>query len=262
MLFGPLVFRYRLHIAGSRSLRSSSSWMIRVWIAHPCFSCKTVHRLSLCIRVHVIRVRHFMSIIIEGIRRILTGGVFIDFWQDIWRKQRRLDAIRIDGTMPMYITHVANVCGVIYTVPSCIFKKIRSGYWNIPEERIEAVMKILNVDNFLVVKAGRDFETKEPVDIQDVVSSMEKNESYIYWMQRPAADVQTQVASVRINGRFYYLNMKLEKAIFRHVRLTKNFHNVEVLPDGTRKLRIPIRLFNEKLRTSNRFEVCHVHYLL
>jgi len=88
-----------------------------------------------------------------------------------------------------------------------------------------------------------------------MVQMMEKNEAYIYWLQRPDADVQTQVAAVKINGLLYGLNMRLEKAIFRHIRLTKNFCNVEVLPDGTRKLRIPQRLFHEKLRTSHRFEV-------
>jgi len=116
-------------------------------------------------------------------------------------------------------------------------------------------MKVVNVEEFNVVKAGRDLVTSDPFDMQSVATLMEKNESYIFWLQRPQADIQSQVAAVKINGTLYNPNMKLEKAIFRHIRLTKNFCNVEVLPDGTKKLRIPLRLFNEKLRTSNRFEV-------
>jgi len=116
-------------------------------------------------------------------------------------------------------------------------------------------MKVFKAEEFEVVKAGRDFVTSEPFDLHSVASRMEKNESYIFWMQRPEEGVASQVAAVKINGTLYNPNMKLEKAIFRHIRLTKNFCNVEVLPDGTKKLRLPVRLFNEKLRTSNRFEV-------
>jgi len=51
---------------------------------------------------------------------------------------------------------------------------------------------------------------------------------------------------------FYALSSKVEKAIFRSVRLTRDFRNYERLVDGTRKLVIPRRLFQEKLRTSRR----------
>ncbi len=52
-----------------------------------------------------------------------------------------------------------------------------------------------------------------------------------------------------MNGLFYALRSKVEKAIFRSVRLTSDFRNYERLVDGTRKLVIPRRLFQEKLRT-------------
>jgi len=55
-----------------------------------------------------------------------------------------------------------------------------------------------------------------------------------------------------VNGVYYALNSKFEKAIFRNVRLTRDFKSLERLVDGTRKLVIPRRLFYEKLRTSRR----------
>ena len=127
-----------------------------------------------------------------------------------------------------------------------------AGRWRAP---LATIMKALVAEDFEVVKAGKEFVAPEPLDVPVMVRLMEKNEAYIYWLQRPDADVQAQIAAVKINGLLYGLNMKLEKAIFRHIRLTKNFCNVEVLPDGTRKLRIPQRLFHEKLRTSHRLEV-------
>jgi hypothetical protein len=64
--------------------------------------------------------------------------------------------------------------------------------------------------------------------------------------------VEQQEACIRVNGMFYALSSKVEKAIFRSVRLTRDFRNYERLVDGTRKLVIPRRLFQEKLRTSRR----------
>ena len=133
-------------------------------------------------------------------------------------------------------------------------KNVRTaGRWRAP---LVTIMRALVAEEFRVVKAGKEFVAPEPLDVPAMVRLMEKNEAYIYWLQRPDGDVQAQIAAVKINGLLYGLNMRLEKAIFRHIRLTKNFCNVEVLPDGTRKLRIPQRLFHEKLRTSHRFEVC------
>lgn len=87
---------------------------------------------------------------------------------------------------------------------------------------------------------------------------MEKNESYIWWLQPNSGDLQSQIASICVNQKFYALNLRLEKVIFRHIRLTKDFVNVEFLEDGTEKLRIPRRLLREKLRTAMRAQVCEV----
>ena len=45
------------------------------------------------------------------------------------------------------------------------------------------------------------------------------------------------------------------KAVWRHVRLKKNFVNREVVPHIGTKLRIPVVLLVEKLRTQQRFNV-------
>ena len=41
-------------------------------------------------------------------------------------------------------------------------------------------------------------------------------------------------ACICVNGKFYALGSKVEKAIFRNVRLTRDFRNYERLVDGTR----------------------------
>jgi hypothetical protein len=51
------------------------------------------------------------------------------------------------------------------------------------------------------------------------------------------------------------LSLRLQKALFRHIRLQTGFVNREKTPDGTLKLRIPQTLFLDKKKTAMRFTV-------
>jgi hypothetical protein len=119
-------------------------------------------------------------------------------------------------------------------------------------------MKAINVSEFDIIKCGVEFVTTAVArpGVDDLLPHMERNESYVYWMQPKGGAIEQQLACICVNGTYYSLNSKLEKAIFRNVRLTRDFQNFERLVDGTRKLVIPQRLFQEKLRTSNRVRAC------
>ena len=54
--------------------------------------------------------------------------------------------------------------------------------------------------------------------------------------------------------KLYTLSLRMQKAIYRHVRLRKGFRNEEEM-DGVVKLRIPENLLREKIRTQSRFDV-------
>lgn len=116
-------------------------------------------------------------------------------------------------------------------------------------------MKVVDVSRFEVVRAGVPCFTPPPVNVETIAKLMERNEDYIFWLQPPGGGVEQQLACVQINNVFYQLNMRLEKAIFRHIRLNRDFQNLERLEDGTPKLRIPTRLLREKMRTSERSKV-------
>lgn len=118
-------------------------------------------------------------------------------------------------------------------------------------------MKPVNESEYKVIKAGKDYVTRGALCLPTLLRDMERCEDFIYWLQPTHGDVQDQVACVRINGTLFRTNLKLEKAVFRHIRLTRKFHNEEVLADGTRKLRIPMRLLQQKQKTSIRFMVCN-----
>jgi len=116
-------------------------------------------------------------------------------------------------------------------------------------------MKVIDIRNFSVVKVGQACVLPEPTDVQCLIKIMQKNEKYVYWLQPKNRDFSCQIPVVNINGNYIQPSVKLEKAIFRHIRLTRNFQNFELLEDGRKKLRIPLRLLQEKQRTSNKFSV-------
>ena len=121
-------------------------------------------------------------------------------------------------------------------------------------------MKIIDIANFEIVKKGIEFHVcssnKEMATVADLLPDMERNEGAVFWLQPLGGSVEQQEACICVNGVFYAINSKFEKAIFRNVRLTRDFKNLECLVDGTRKLVIPRRLFSEKLRTSRRVRTC------
>jgi hypothetical protein len=115
-------------------------------------------------------------------------------------------------------------------------------------------MRSIDISTYEIVKTGVS-ATLDKMSVHTLIDLMQKNDQYVYWLQRKNTTFETQIPAVCVNEHFYHPSFKLEKAIFRHIRLTRNFQNYELLEDGTKKLRIPLRLWLEKQRTSNKFLV-------
>lgn len=132
-------------------------------------------------------------------------------------------------------------------------------------------MKAIDASEYVLIKAGKEYQFAGNAEntgnaetsgmygsslcSKKLVQLLHDRETYIWWLQPQDGELRDQVACMKVNGVLYRLNQKLEKVAFRHIRLTKNFKNVEVLSDGTKKLCIPTRLLQHKLRTSQRFMV-------
>jgi hypothetical protein len=116
-------------------------------------------------------------------------------------------------------------------------------------------MKEVDVSACELIYAGRSWEQdKEPCS-KEMIRMLERNETYCTWFQPHGKGVESQFPAIQINQRFYQLSLRVQKAIFRHVRLNRKFENFERVADGRLKLKIPQRLLMEKKRTSNRFTV-------
>lgn len=113
-------------------------------------------------------------------------------------------------------------------------------------------MKKVNSAAFTLVRAGYELKVPEPIDWKELTKQIERLEDAVYWMQPKNGSLEEQFACVYVNKNFYSMTNRMEKAVFRNVRLNRNFANFERLADGTVKLRLPLRLLNEKLRASSK----------
>ena len=106
-----------------------------------------------------------------------------------------------------------------------------------------------------VICAGEVWQHKLPPCSRDMMSLLERNERLVWWLQPIKGSVHEQIPAIKVNHEFCTISLRMMKAIWRHVRLKKGFCNVERAPYGGWKLKIPVTLLAEKLRTQSRFNV-------
>lgn len=116
-------------------------------------------------------------------------------------------------------------------------------------------MREVDVSKCELIHAGRAWEHEKQPSSKDMISLLERNEKYCSWFQPIDGTVEDQFPAIEIRGKYWLLSLRVQKAIFRHVRLRKGFVNREVVPNGREKLRIPKPLLTEKQRTASRFTV-------
>lgn len=114
-------------------------------------------------------------------------------------------------------------------------------------------MQEVDVIDYRLVKAGVLCHVNGEVRTSTLIETMHSEDKYIYWFER--GDVATQVSCEYVNNKYYSVLLHLEKAVFKHVRLSKHFLNSEMLEYGTKKLRIPSHLLDKKKFTSHCLKV-------
>jgi hypothetical protein len=88
-----------------------------------------------------------------------------------------------------------------------------------------------------------------------MISQLERNEALVTWLEPNSGNVSDQFPAIRVKDQYYTMSLRMMKAVWRHVRLKKNFVNRETIPHVGVKLRIPEVLLVEKMRTQQRFNV-------
>jgi hypothetical protein len=116
-------------------------------------------------------------------------------------------------------------------------------------------MKRLDMADVYVVCSGDCWRQRLPPCSREMMAHLERNERLVSWLQPVNGTVHQQISAIRVNGGYYTISLRMMKAIWRHVRLKRGFENVERAPYGGLKLKIPVTLLAEKLRTQSRSNV-------
>ena len=119
-------------------------------------------------------------------------------------------------------------------------------------------MRAVNMSGMEVAFQGSVWEYHIPPCCKAAIPLLEKNELVVSWVRPIGEDVHDHIPTIQYKGKYYTLSLRMQKAIYRHIRLKRGFRNVEVM-DGVTRLRIPDVLLREKIRTQSRFEV-RPHY--
>ena len=116
-------------------------------------------------------------------------------------------------------------------------------------------MRILDMRDLRVVSAGLPWQHGMPPCSKQAIPLLERNTKVVSWvMPRSGGPPHEQIPCILFGGRYYSLSLRMQKAIYRHIRLKKGFTNEETV-NGLSKLRIPDLLLKEKIRTQSRFDV-------
>ena len=117
-------------------------------------------------------------------------------------------------------------------------------------------MRAVDMSCNTIIKAGIQwpFPTVTP-NSKQMIPMLERNEALVTWLQPHGGKVTDQFPVICISDQYYTLSLRQMKALWKHVKLRKNFINRETLPHIGTKLRIPEVLLMEKMRTQQRFNV-------
>jgi len=121
-------------------------------------------------------------------------------------------------------------------------------------------MKPIDSKGMIVVQSGLSWNYSMPPCSKQAISLLERNTKVVTWLMKPGGTAHDQIPCIRYKDKYYSLSLRMQKAIYRHIRLKKGFQNLESV-DGMTKLRIPDVLLKEKMRTQSRFDVS-IHTLL
>ena len=61
---------------------------------------------------------------------------------------------------------------------------------------------------------------------KSVTHLLERNESIVTWLQPVGGTVEDQVPAINVNWQYRGITLRMQKSIWRHVRLKKGFINL------------------------------------
>jgi len=121
-------------------------------------------------------------------------------------------------------------------------------------------MRVIDASHMEVVSMGIPWRHALSPCSKQAIALLERNTKVVTWLMPRGGRAQDQIPCILYKDRYFSLSLRMQKAIYRHIRLKKGFKNEEMV-NGLPKLRIPDLLLKEKIRTQSRFDVSGARYL-
>jgi hypothetical protein len=115
-------------------------------------------------------------------------------------------------------------------------------------------MRLIDAKGMEIISSGIQWNHSISPCSKQAIHLLERNTKVVTWLMQSGGNVKDQIPCILYKGKYYSLSLRMQKAIYRHIRLKKGFKNEETI-DGMPKLRIPDVLLKEKMRTQSRFDV-------
>jgi hypothetical protein len=117
-------------------------------------------------------------------------------------------------------------------------------------------MRLIDMSGMDIVSSGVPWAHAMSPCSKLAIHLLERNAKIVTWLmpKESGGEPHEQVPCIMYKGKYFSLSLRMQKAIYRHVRLKKGFKNEETV-NGFQKLRIPDLLLKEKIRTQSRFDV-------
>jgi hypothetical protein len=126
-------------------------------------------------------------------------------------------------------------------------------------------MRLIDAKGMEIISSGIPWNHAISPCSKQAISLLERNTKVVTWLMQKGGDVKDQIPCIFYKEKYFSLSLRMQKAIYRHIRLKKGFKNEETV-DGMPKLRIPDVLLREKMRTQSRFNVSTIsvvwHWLI
>ena len=120
-------------------------------------------------------------------------------------------------------------------------------------------MRIIDASKMEIVSKGLPWRHTISPCSKQAINLLERNTKVVTWLVRQGGQPHEQIPCILYKDKYFSLSLRMQKAIYRHIRLKKDFKNEETV-NGISKLRIPDLLLKEKIRTQSRFDV-RINYL-
>lgn len=118
--------------------------------------------------------------------------------------------------------------------------------------------RTIDAHNMQIIHRGNPWPHETPPCSKAMTHHLERNEAVVSWIQPIGGGVAEQLPCIQAGELLFPLSLRMQKAVWRHVRLKKDYVNIEPMSHGGYKLKIPHLLLREKVRTQARFNVSPV----